>query len=101
MPTNINEAPNSLSTTTEYVVFYIQNVTNKIDFLFRVAVTGKKKLLRIMCISIVSILVIAVIALPVSVVTTSKSDTKATSTTTTKIATTKIETSTTGRFKIQ
>ncbi len=94
MPTNINEAPNSLSTTTEYVVFYIQNVTKKINFLFRVAVTGKKKLLRITFISIVSILVIVVIVIPVNNVTRSKSDTKATRTTTAKITTT-----TTGSFK--
>jgi hypothetical protein len=73
---------------------HIQNVTKKIDFLFRIEVTGKKKLLRITFISIVGVLIIAFVAIPVSIFMTRKSDTKATSTTITTM-----ETSTTGSFK--
>jgi hypothetical protein len=100
MATNTNEAPNLLltTTTTAYVVFYIRNVTKKIDFLFRVEVIWNKKSLCITFISIVGVFVIAVVAIPVIVVT-KKSDTKAASTTTAKITTTTtIETSTKGSF---
>jgi hypothetical protein len=77
---------------------HIQNATKKINFLFRFAVTRKKKFLCIKFISIVTVSVIAVVVISVSIVMTRKSDTKATSTTTAEI-TTMVETSTTGSFK--
>jgi hypothetical protein len=55
--------------------FHFQHVIKKINFLFRVQVTAKKKLLRITIISIIIILVIAVVVIPVTIVTTRKSAT--------------------------
>jgi len=105
MATSTNEAPNSLLNTTEYTVFYIQNVTKKIDFLFRIAITGKKKLLRITFISIACILVTVVVVIPVSIVMKRKPDAETTSTTRVQITTTiatitrTMDTSTAGSFE--
>ncbi|CAF1382520.1 unnamed protein product [Adineta steineri] len=102
MKTNINtdETSNSLPKTTEYAYFLnIENVTKKIDFVFRIEVMGEKKFTRVKIIIIVSALIILLVGIPVSIVLTKKSDTKATKMLAKTVTTPNMETSTTGSCK--